>query len=100
MTHRDQAAWTRGKVLAEGQNFAKYLMEAPANEMTPTIFAKKALEKLGSLENVTVTQRFVMMTVMVFVLLMMMMMIATIMVKAMMAMIALAMIVGEFVDNL
>ena len=67
MECRDQAAWTKGKVLAEGQNFAKYLMEAPANEMTPTIFARKAVEKLGTLENVTVTPRFVMMIVMAFV---------------------------------
>ena len=44
------AAWMRGVALAEGQNFARRLMEAPASHMTPTQFAKEAsevLEKLG-----------------------------------------------------
>ncbi|ESO10262.1 hypothetical protein HELRODRAFT_117043, partial [Helobdella robusta] len=49
--------WERGKILAEGQNLARYLMEGPANKITPTAFAKIAVEKLGSLANVTVTPR-------------------------------------------
>ncbi|GFO37821.1 LOW QUALITY PROTEIN: leucine aminopeptidase-like protein [Plakobranchus ocellatus] len=32
--------WTRGEILAKAQNFARYLMESPANKMTPTIFSE------------------------------------------------------------
>lgn len=52
-----QEAWKRGTVLGEGQNFARSLMEAPANKMTPTIFGKIAKEKLGKLDKVQVTVR-------------------------------------------
>ena len=51
------AAWNRGKILAEGQNLARSLMEAPANVMTPTRFAEIASEKLGPLDNITVRAR-------------------------------------------
>ena len=44
-------------VLAEGQNFARRLMETPANLMTPTKFADEAQSKLGPLENVVVLVR-------------------------------------------
>lgn len=37
--------WEEGKVLAEGQNFARFLMESPANLMTPTIFTELVKEK-------------------------------------------------------
>jgi len=48
------ASWELGKKLGEGQNIARDLMEAPANLMTPTIFAKEAAEVLRA-EGVTVT---------------------------------------------
>ncbi|XP_007517924.1 cytosol aminopeptidase [Erinaceus europaeus] len=35
----DQEAWEKGVHFANGQNLARQLMEAPANEMTPTRFA-------------------------------------------------------------
>lgn len=50
-------SWQRGVILAEGQNLARKLMEAPANHMTPTHFANIAQEKLGSLPKVKVTVR-------------------------------------------
>ncbi|KAB1281940.1 Cytosol aminopeptidase [Camelus dromedarius] len=36
----DQEAWQRGLLFASGQNLARYLMEMPANEITPTNFAE------------------------------------------------------------
>lgn len=45
--------WERGKTMAEAQNFARKLMETPANLMTPTIFVdtvKKQYEGLANLE--------------------------------------------------
>ena len=54
-----ETAWKRGQVLGEGQNFARELMEPPANVMTPTRFGQVATERLGSLKNVTVTVRLV-----------------------------------------
>ncbi|KAK2151632.1 hypothetical protein LSH36_356g03052 [Paralvinella palmiformis] len=49
-----KSAWSRGTTLAEGQLLAKYMMEAPANVMTPTKFAEVASEKLGKLDKVKV----------------------------------------------
>ena len=49
------ASWSRGVKMAEGQNFARFLKESPANKMTPTIFCEEAKKNLGSLPNVTVT---------------------------------------------
>lgn len=53
----EDAAWTRGTILAEGQNLSRYLMEAPANIMTPSRFAEIAQDKLGKLSNVEVRVR-------------------------------------------
>eukprot|EP00918_Siedleckia_nematoides_P055006 GHVU01120032.1.p1 GENE.GHVU01120032.1~~GHVU01120032.1.p1 ORF type:complete len:521 (+),score=90.29 GHVU01120032.1:75-1565(+) len=50
-------SWNRGVILGEGQNFARYLMDAPASHMTPTRFAELMQERLGKLDNVTVTVR-------------------------------------------
>lgn len=52
-----KAAWQRGVLLAEGQNFSRELMEHPANLLTPTIFSQKVVDYLGKLDNVTVTVR-------------------------------------------
>lgn len=41
--------WRRGITKAEGQNWARYLMETPANKLTPTIFAEKVVEKMSGL---------------------------------------------------
>jgi leucyl aminopeptidase len=51
----DKAAWERGVALAEGQNFARHLMEAPANKMTPTIFVQLVTERL---KGCSVTARY------------------------------------------
>lgn len=41
----DSAAWTIGHTLADSQNWARFLMESPANLMTPTILAKTVKER-------------------------------------------------------
>ena len=41
-------------ILGEGQNFARRLMEAPANVMTPTRFAQLAQEYMGKCPNTVV----------------------------------------------
>lgn len=48
--------WEKGMIKGEGQNFARYLMETPANFMTPTVFAQKVTEKLSQV-GVTVITR-------------------------------------------
>ncbi|XP_029003579.1 cytosol aminopeptidase [Betta splendens] len=54
----DLVAWEKGVVYAEGQNLARLLMEAPANHVTPTAFAKTIEEKLAHhAEQVTVNKR-------------------------------------------
>ncbi|XP_053314287.1 cytosol aminopeptidase [Spea bombifrons] len=45
---QDSAAWQKGVLYAEGQNLARYLMEAPANYITPTRFAEILEQKLGA----------------------------------------------------
>lgn len=35
----------KGVILAESQNFARVLMETPANHMTPTIFANTVADR-------------------------------------------------------
>lgn len=56
----DSASWERGVAYAEGQNLARLLMEAPANHITPTVFANTIEEKLGPhAERVTINKRFV-----------------------------------------
>ncbi|XP_059617418.1 cytosol aminopeptidase-like [Phlebotomus argentipes] len=42
----DEDAWTRGLFKAEAQNLARKLAEAPANQLTPTIFAQVATDSL------------------------------------------------------
>ena len=59
ITFSIETAWNRGRTLAEGQNFARVLMETPANHMTPTRIGEIAKEKLGTLDNVTVEVRCV-----------------------------------------
>ncbi|XP_078698231.1 cytosol aminopeptidase-like [Branchiostoma floridae x Branchiostoma belcheri] len=44
--------WTKGCLLADGQNFARKLMEMPASHLTPTTFANITGEKFGSIGNV------------------------------------------------
>ncbi|KAG8453540.1 hypothetical protein GDO86_000246 [Hymenochirus boettgeri] len=45
----DHEAWQKGTLYAEGQNMARYLMEAPANYITPTKFAEILEQKLANL---------------------------------------------------
>ncbi|KAK3607322.1 hypothetical protein CHS0354_018806 [Potamilus streckersoni] len=42
--------WQRGKILAEGQNWARHLMETPANCLTPTKFAEIVTTQLQELK--------------------------------------------------
>ncbi|MEE6462419.1 hypothetical protein FKM82_001585 [Ascaphus truei] len=54
----DNEAWQKGALYAEGQNLARYLMEAPANHLTPTKFAEVLEQKLGKVgSNVKVFTR-------------------------------------------
>lgn len=56
----DTAGWERGVLYGEGQNLARFLMEAPANHITPTAFANTIEEKLAPhAEFVAVEKRFV-----------------------------------------
>lgn len=56
----DLVGWEKGVMYAEGQNLARLLMEAPANHITPTAFAKTIEEKLAPhAERVTIQKRFV-----------------------------------------
>lgn len=41
-------AWQKGVIYAEGQNLTRYLMEAPANYVTPIKFAEYIEQKLRS----------------------------------------------------
>lgn len=52
-----QEEWKKGMLLAEAQNFARMLAEAPANKMTPTIFAETVKEKHGLAENLEIQAR-------------------------------------------
>lgn len=49
----DQEAWLKGVLFASGQNLARQLMEMPANEMTPTRFAKIIEKNLRGASNKT-----------------------------------------------
>lgn len=40
-----EESFEKGRILAESQNFARLLMETPANHMTPSIFASTVAEK-------------------------------------------------------
>ncbi|RMC14290.1 hypothetical protein DUI87_09383 [Hirundo rustica rustica] len=50
----ESEAWQKGVIYAEGQNLARYLMEAPANYITPIKFAEHIEQKLKSFSNVKV----------------------------------------------
>ncbi|NXN15132.1 AMPL aminopeptidase, partial [Indicator maculatus] len=50
----ESEAWHKGVLYAEGQNLARYLMEAPANYITPIKFAEHIEQKLRSFSNVKV----------------------------------------------
>uniref|UniRef100_A0A8C4XKF8 Cytosol aminopeptidase n=2 Tax=Falco TaxID=8952 RepID=A0A8C4XKF8_FALTI len=50
----ESEAWQKGVIYAEGQNLARYLMEAPANYITPIKFAEQIEQKLRSFSNVKV----------------------------------------------
>ncbi|KAF9040239.1 leucine aminopeptidase [Hymenopellis radicata] len=49
--------WDEGVICAEAQNFARTLMELPANMMTPTVFTERAKAAFAGLENVEVIVR-------------------------------------------
>lgn len=40
------SAWKKGVLYGDGQNLARQLMEAPANHITPTVFANTIEQKL------------------------------------------------------
>lgn len=44
---KNNTDWEYGKTLAENQNWARFLAETAANQMTPTIFAKNVKEKIS-----------------------------------------------------
>uniref|UniRef100_A0A803VQX6 Cytosol aminopeptidase n=1 Tax=Ficedula albicollis TaxID=59894 RepID=A0A803VQX6_FICAL len=50
----EKEAWQKGVIYAEGQNLARYLMEAPANYITPIKFAEHIEQKLRSFSSVKV----------------------------------------------
>ena len=43
--------WSRGCVLALAQNFARELMESPANHMTPTMFVEAVSKRMGTMRH-------------------------------------------------
>ena len=51
--------WEKGWILGEGQNFARELMETPANLLTPRLFAEKVTERLSRLASVEVIVRYI-----------------------------------------
>uniref|UniRef100_A0A3Q2P8N2 Cytosol aminopeptidase n=1 Tax=Fundulus heteroclitus TaxID=8078 RepID=A0A3Q2P8N2_FUNHE len=54
----DVGDWKKGLAYAEGQNLARFLMEAPANHITPTAFANTIEERVAPhAERVTVNKR-------------------------------------------
>ncbi|KAG7313989.1 hypothetical protein KOW79_022485 [Hemibagrus wyckioides] len=54
----DDKAWEKGVLYGEGQNLARRLMEAPANHVTPTVFADTIEQKLSPFsDRVTVYKR-------------------------------------------
>ena len=50
--------WKEGCIFGEGQNFAKELMEMPANLLTPKLFTEKATEKFSRVSSVEVIVRW------------------------------------------
>uniref|UniRef100_W5U809 Cytosol aminopeptidase n=1 Tax=Ictalurus punctatus TaxID=7998 RepID=W5U809_ICTPU len=54
----DEEAWQKGVLYGEGQNLARRLMEAPANHVTPMVFADTIEQKLSPFsDKVTVHKR-------------------------------------------
>lgn len=53
-TSEDQTGWERGTILASAQNFARTLMDTPANLMTPTIFAETIKKRYQGIKNLEV----------------------------------------------
>ena len=51
--------WKEGCILGEGQNFARELMETPANLLTPRLFTEKVTERLSRLPSVEIIVRYV-----------------------------------------
>ncbi|KAG5640414.1 hypothetical protein DXG03_008744 [Asterophora parasitica] len=49
--------WDRGVIYAKGQNFARTLMELPANLLTPTIFTERVKAEFAGLKNVEIIVR-------------------------------------------
>lgn len=55
----DDKEWKKGVLYGEGQNLARRLMEAPANHVTPTVFADTIEQKLSPFsDKVTVNKRY------------------------------------------
>ncbi|XP_040567587.1 cytosol aminopeptidase isoform X3 [Lepeophtheirus salmonis] len=46
--------WYSGFHKAEGQNFARTLMETPANHLTPTLYAEKVVKAFSAFKNVNI----------------------------------------------
>ncbi|ESO98387.1 hypothetical protein LOTGIDRAFT_231435 [Lottia gigantea] len=53
----NQESWKKGVILGNSQNFARLLMETPANKMTPSIFANTVQNRLGTESGVSVQIR-------------------------------------------
>ncbi|RDB19531.1 Cytosol aminopeptidase [Hypsizygus marmoreus] len=49
--------WDRGVVYAQAQNFARTLMELPANMITPTIFTERVKAQFAGIKNVEIIVR-------------------------------------------
>jgi aminopeptidase len=48
-TDEAKRGWSRGCVLADAQNFARWLMETPSNHMTPGAFVDSVIKRLAQL---------------------------------------------------
>ena len=54
-----EKAWSRGIIVGESQNFARYLMELPSNYKTPTKLANIIEDRLAALKGVEIIVRYV-----------------------------------------
>ncbi|KAL4231184.1 bleomycin hydrolase [Mactra antiquata] len=52
-----QKVWSQGQIKADGQNWARKLMEMPSNKLTPRLFVEEVQRKFNNRPNVTVTVR-------------------------------------------
>lgn len=50
-------AWSRGVILAEGQNYARTLTETPANLKLPPVLAERIAKDLSVIPSISVTIR-------------------------------------------